>query len=101
MRYSPGSAIPHYNLGNALTAGGRLPGALDEWDAAIRLDAAYAPRLKQQMAEAYNNLGVTPTGVPGRLPDAIGHFKAALRLARITRTPTIIWAWRYRTFPPA
>jgi protein O-mannosyl-transferase len=81
VRFSPGSAIPHYNLGNALEAAGRLPEALAEWDTAIRLDPAYAPRLKQQMAEAHNNLGVTLTSAPGRLPDAIGHFEAALRLA--------------------
>ena len=55
--------------------------ALAEWDTAIRLDPAYAPRLKQQMAEAHNNLGVTLTSAPGRLPDAIGHFRSALRLA--------------------
>jgi tetratricopeptide (TPR) repeat protein len=81
VRFSPGSAIPHYNLGNALAAAGRLPEALAEWDTAIRLDPGYAPRLKQPMAEAHNNLGVTLAGAPGRLPDAIGHFEAALRLA--------------------
>jgi tetratricopeptide (TPR) repeat protein len=58
-----------------------LPEALAEWDAAIRLDPAYAPRLRQPMAEAHNNLGVTLTSAPGRLPDAIGHFRSALRLA--------------------
>jgi tetratricopeptide (TPR) repeat protein len=58
-----------------------LPEALAEWDTAIRLDPGYAPRLKQPMAEAHNNLGVTLAGAPGRLPDAIGHFEAALRLA--------------------
>ena len=81
VRFSPGSAIPHYNLGNALAAAGRLPEALAEWDTAIRLDPAYAPRLKQPMAEAHNNLGVILTGAPGRLPEAISHFEAALRLA--------------------
>jgi len=81
VRFSPGSAIPHYNLGNALDAAGRVPEALAEWDTAIRLDLAYAPRLKQPMAEAHNNLGVTLTSAPGRLPDAIVHFEAALRLA--------------------
>jgi len=80
-RYSPGSAIPHYNLGNALEAAGRLPEALAEWDTAIRLDPAYAPRLKQPMAEAHNNLGVTLANTPGRLPEAINHLEAALRLA--------------------
>jgi protein O-mannosyl-transferase len=81
VRYSPGSAIPHYNLGNAFEAAGRLPEALAEWDAAIRLDPAYAPRLKQPMAEAHNNLGVTLASSPGRLPEAISHFEAALLLA--------------------
>jgi protein O-mannosyl-transferase len=81
VRYSPGSAIPHYNLGNALEAAGRLPEALAEWDAAIRLDPAYAPRLKQPMAEAHNNLGVALASSPGRLPEAISHLEAALRLA--------------------
>jgi tetratricopeptide (TPR) repeat protein len=81
VRYSPGSAIPHYNLGNALAAAGRLPEALAEWDTAIRLDPEYAPRLKQPMAEAHNNLGVSLTSASASLPDAIGHFEAALRLA--------------------
>jgi tetratricopeptide (TPR) repeat protein len=58
-----------------------LPEALGEWDTAIRLDPGYAPRLNQQMAEAHNNPGVTLTGAPGRLPEAISHFEAALRLA--------------------
>jgi len=81
VRYSPGSAIPHYNLGNALEAAGRLPEALAEWDTAIRIDPAYAPRLKQPMAEAHNDLGVTLASAPGRLPEAISHFETALRLA--------------------
>jgi len=81
VRYSPGSAIPHYNLGNALAAAGRLPEALAEWETAIQLDPSYAPRLKQGMAEAHNNLGVGLAGAPGSLPEAISHFEAAVRLA--------------------
>ena len=80
MRYSPGSAIPHYNLGNALEPAGRLPEALAEWDAAMRLDPAYAPRLKQPMAEAHNNLGLALSNIPARMPDAISEMEIALRL---------------------
>lgn len=81
LRFSPGSAIPHYNLGNALAVVDRLPEAITEWEKAIRLDPGYAPRLKQGLAEAHNNLGVTLTSTPGRLPEAISHFEAALRIA--------------------
>jgi tetratricopeptide (TPR) repeat protein len=81
VRYSPGSAIPHYNLGNALAAAGRLPEAVGEWETAVRLDPGYAPRLRQPLAEAHNNLGVALTNSPGRLAEAIAHFEAAVRLA--------------------
>jgi tetratricopeptide (TPR) repeat protein len=69
----PGSARVHNNLGQALTQmPGRLPDAIAELQAALRIDPNYAA--------AHSNLGSALAQMPGRLPDAIAEFQAALRI---------------------
>jgi tetratricopeptide (TPR) repeat protein len=69
----PGSAKVHNNLGQALTqVPGRLPDAIAELQAALRIDPSYAA--------AHNNLGSALAQMPGRLPDAVGEFQTALRI---------------------
>ncbi len=69
----PGSARVHNNLGQALRQlPGRLPDAIAEFQAALRIDPNYAA--------AHSNLGSALAQLPGRMPDAIGEFQAALRI---------------------
>ncbi len=61
------------NLGNAWSkTPGRLPDAIAEYEAAIRLQPGDA--------DVHNNLGLALSSMPGRLPDAIAQFEEALRL---------------------
>jgi len=104
----PESAKAHNNLGNALwQVPGRLPDALVEYQAALRIEPDYAEahnnlglalvnsggplheaiaeyeaavRINPDFAEAHNNLGTALSGLPGRLPDAIAQYEAALRI---------------------
>jgi tetratricopeptide (TPR) repeat protein len=69
----PGSARVHNNLGQALThLPGRLPDAIAELQAALRINPDYAA--------AHSNLGSALAQLPGRMPDAIAEFQAALRI---------------------
>jgi protein O-mannosyl-transferase len=69
----PGSARAHNNLGHALAPlPGRMPDAIAQYDAALRIDPKYAA--------AHSNLGSALAQVPGRMPDAIAEFQAALRI---------------------
>jgi tetratricopeptide (TPR) repeat protein len=69
----PDSAKAHYNLGRALSKlPGRLPEAVAEYQAALRIDPQYA--------EAHFDLGNALSGLPGRLPEAIDEYRAALRI---------------------
>ena len=69
----PGNATPHYNLGKELERiPGRLPEAIAEYQAALRIDPGHA--------DAHNNLGNALSGIPGRLPEAIAEYQAALRI---------------------
>ena len=69
----PNNERARYNLGNAWAEiPGRLHEAIAEYQAALRLNPAYA--------QAHNNLGVALAKVPGRLGDAIAEYEAALRL---------------------
>ena len=68
----PGNARAHNNLGNVLLKlPGRLPDAMAQFEAALRISPDYA--------EAHNNLGSVLFKLPGRLSDAIAQYEAALR----------------------
>jgi tetratricopeptide (TPR) repeat protein len=103
---SPGKARPHSDLGDALTALGRLDDARREYLEAIRLDRGYAKahanlanvlqaqgladealreylqaiRLEPGLAEAHKNLGNAYFTL-GRIDDAIREQAEAVRLA--------------------
>ncbi len=69
----PGNARAHFNLGNLLLAmPGRLPDAIAEYQAALRI--------KPDFAEAHSILGMTLATIPGQLPEAISHYEAALKI---------------------
>jgi tetratricopeptide (TPR) repeat protein len=68
----PESARPHYNLAAALAQiPGRLPDAITEYKAALRIRPDYA--------DAHYNLGNALARIPARLPEAIPEYEAALR----------------------
>jgi tetratricopeptide (TPR) repeat protein len=70
----PYSARPHYNLATVLAqVPGRLPDAIAEFEAALRIRPDYA--------EAHYNLGNAFALMPGRMPEAIPEYEAALRNA--------------------
>jgi tetratricopeptide (TPR) repeat protein len=105
---NPASWMAHNNLGVALAKmDGRLPEAIAEYQAALRIKADYAEphnnlatilsrqpgrmpeaiaevqealRIKPDYTEAHVNLASFLTTVPGRLPDAIAEYQAALRI---------------------
>ena len=63
----------HNNLGIALShIPGRLPEAIAEYQAALRIAPDYA--------ETHDDLGSALARIPGRLPDAIAEYQAALRI---------------------
>jgi protein O-mannosyl-transferase len=69
----PDNERAHNEFGRALAEiPGRLPEAIDQFEAALRLNPNFA--------EAHSNLGMALAEVPGRLPEAIDQFEAALRL---------------------
>jgi Flp pilus assembly protein TadD len=69
----PENARAHFNLGNLLLGiPGRLPDAVAEYQAALRI--------KPDFAEVHSILGMTLATIPGRLPDAILEYEAALRI---------------------
>ncbi|MBN1492197.1 MAG: tetratricopeptide repeat protein [Phycisphaerae bacterium] len=68
---SPGRARPHYNLGNALAAEGRLDEAIDHYRTAVQLDPT--------AFRVYNNLGLAFMKLQ-RFDDAIAAFREGLRL---------------------
>ncbi len=103
---NPQSWMAHNNLGVALAKMDRVPEAIDEYHAALRIKPDYAEphnnlatiysregrmpeamaevrealRIQPDYAEAQVNLGSFLAGTPGRLPDAIAEYQAALRL---------------------
>lgn len=103
----PESGKAHYNLGQALqNVPGRLPDAIAEYQAALRIDpgdaeahtnfgnalaatgrmpeaiAEYqaALRIHPDSAEPHNDLGNVLAGIPDRLPQAIAEYQTAVRL---------------------
>jgi Tfp pilus assembly protein PilF len=104
----PGSAKTHNNLGYALAQlPGRLPDAIAEYQAALRIEPDYAVahnnlglalansggrwqeaiaeyraalRIDPDLAAAHFDLGSALAQLPGRLPDAIAQYEAALRI---------------------
>ena len=60
-----------FNSGRALQVMGQLPGAMRQYEQALRIRPDYG--------EAHNNLG-TALLEQGKVPEAIGHFEQALRL---------------------
>ena len=70
---NPASWLAHYNLGILLSeTAGRLPDAIAEYQAALRVRPEYA--------EAHDNLGIALARTPGRFEDAIAEHRAALRI---------------------
>src|ERR1700689_518176 len=70
---NPGSWLAHYNLGVLFAEmPGRLPDAIAEYQAALRIKPDYA--------EAHVNLGIALSFTPGRLPDAVAEYQAALQI---------------------
>jgi protein O-mannosyl-transferase len=62
----------HYAAGLELANAGKLAPAAAEFEAALRL--------RPDLAEAHNNLGVVLSQLPGRHLDAVSHFREAVRL---------------------
>ncbi|MGA9898567.1 MAG: tetratricopeptide repeat protein [Terriglobales bacterium] len=105
---NPNSWMAHDNLGIILAqVPGRLPGAIAEFQAAVRLNPANshghvnlgnaleqvpgrlpqaiaeyqaALRIEPDYAEAHSNLGFALAQIPGQLPQAIAEYRAALRI---------------------
>jgi Tfp pilus assembly protein PilF len=71
--------LAHNNLGNALTAQGKVSAATPHYERALQLNPDYA--------EAHSNLG-NALMTQGKLPAAVQHFETALRL-----NPTLSDAW--------
>ena len=102
---SPQKARPHNNLGAALSRRGRLPEAIEQFRAAIKIKPDYADahynlgyalarqgnleegiyhfaealRLQPNNVKAHNNMGVA-LALQGQYPQAIDHFEAALKI---------------------
>lgn len=71
LAVTSGNYLAHTNLGSALAEiPGRLPEAIEHYQAALRIRPGYA--------DAHNNLGAAWAQMPGRLPDAIAEFSSAL-----------------------
>ncbi len=68
---NPDSEVAHNNLGLVLLNAGRLPDAIEQFEAALRIKPDYA--------FAHNGLG-NALFLSGRTAEAIGHYEEALRL---------------------
>jgi len=71
LERNPASWLAHDNLGIILAQAGRLPEAIDHFDAALRLNPGYAT--------SYYNLA-NALAKTGRLPEAISAYREAVRL---------------------
>ena len=68
----PGNAAAHNNYGNILAQAGQPGEAIEQYDAAIRLDPHFA--------DVHFNAGTALMKL-GRIPDAINHYEEAVHLA--------------------
>lgn len=69
----PGNARAHFNLAVELArVPDRLPDALAQYEASLRIDPGYAA--------AHYNLGVELARIPGRMGEAIAHYEKALQI---------------------
>ena len=69
---NPGSALLHNNLGVMLMGFKRVPEALTEFQAAVRL--------KPDSADYHDNLGLALAATPDHMPEAIAEYRTALRI---------------------
>jgi tetratricopeptide (TPR) repeat protein len=94
-RFNPIARTFTYNLANALARiPGRLPEAIAEYQAALRIDPDFA--------EAHVNLTNTLARTPGGLPEAIAEYEAALRIRPDPQLRQIVdrfRAWRQQATP--
>ncbi|MGA2696036.1 MAG: tetratricopeptide repeat protein [Terriglobales bacterium] len=72
LQRNPGSWMTHNNLGIVYAEQNRLPEAIAEFDASLRI--------KPDHAKAHMNLGNVLRQMPGRMPDAIIEYQTALQL---------------------
>jgi tetratricopeptide (TPR) repeat protein len=72
LQRNPTSWMTHNNLGIVYAEQGRLPEAVDEFNASLRI--------KPDHAKAHMNLGNVLRQMPGRMPDAIAEYETALQL---------------------
>jgi len=70
VRLAPESERAHANLGNALLQSGQSAEAIAQLNDALRIDPSNA--------EAHNALANALSQIPGRLPDAIEHYRLAI-----------------------
>ena len=75
---SPGKARPHYNLGTALNKEGYADAAIDQFQAALRIDPAYG--------DAHHNLGVAYVA-KGLFDEAIKEYRIARGLTPASAQP--------------
>jgi tetratricopeptide (TPR) repeat protein len=87
LRIDPDSAEAHNALGVALARVGRTQDATVQFETALRLQPDYAQaraNLEQARSshsgDAEYDLALSLAKTPGKLPEAISHFEAALRL---------------------
>lgn len=117
----PECAQAHNNLGVALGKQSDLPGAIAQFEAALRIFPAYAVahismgnelaripgrepdaiaqfqaalQIDPGIAAAHYNLGNLLARMPERAPDAIAEWQAAIRLDPISPSRTTIWVPR-------
>ena len=73
LERNPMSWMAHHNLAKAIAeTPGRLPEAIDEYQAALRIYPSFS--------ETHNDFGNALSRIPGRLSDAVRELEIALRL---------------------
>jgi len=86
VRIDPNLPIPHADLGTALLNAGAIAEATTECQTALRLDPDFAQArdclnaAEANPAETQFSMAMALAKTPGRLPEAIAHFEAALRI---------------------
>lgn len=72
LRMKPDSALAHFHLGNSFHKMGRLPEAIAEYEASLRLDPG--------VPEVHYELAYALAQIPGRVPEAITECRKMLLL---------------------